>query len=203
MLLTYSCKRARCLQLIVLQNWDASRYTTGAKPGRTNSLELNVENSLISITHSKIGQSMATTQQYAGFLTRFAAALLDGIILAIINSIISFIVAAVLGTVLGGSESAAALAGVLVSLVGFVIGWLYYAFQESSPKQATIGKQALGIVVTDLDNRQISFGKATLRYFAKILSGLILLIGYIMAAFTERKQALHDLLAGTLVVPRR
>jgi uncharacterized RDD family membrane protein YckC len=146
---------------------------------------------------------MATTQQYAGFLARFAAALLDGIILAIINSIISFIVAAVLGTVLGGSESAAALAGVLVSLVGFVIGWLYYAFQESSPKQATIGKQALGIVVTDLDNRQISFGKATLRYFAKILSGLILLIGYIMAAFTERKQALHDLLAGTLVVPRR
>jgi uncharacterized RDD family membrane protein YckC len=59
---------------------------------------------------------------------------------------------------------------------------------------------ALGIRVTDLDGGRISFGRATGRYFGKILSGLILGIGFLMAAFTERKQALHDLLAGTLVV---
>lgn len=143
------------------------------------------------------------TTKYASFWTRFAAALLDGIILAIINSILGFVIGAVLGTILGGSDSTAGVATGVGYLVGTVIGWLYYALQESSPKQATIGKQALGIVVTDLDNRQITFGKATIRYFAKILSGLILLIGYIMAAFTERKQALHDMLAGTLVVTRR
>ncbi|HBK66344.1 MAG TPA: hypothetical protein DD000_23340, partial [Cyanobacteria bacterium UBA11166] len=72
--------------------------------------------------------------------------------------------------------------------------------QESSPKQATIGKQALGIVVTDLNNQPISFVTATIRHFSKILSGIILLIGYLMVLFTEKKQALHDMLAGTLVV---
>jgi uncharacterized RDD family membrane protein YckC len=71
---------------------------------------------------------------------------------------------------------------------------------ESSPKQGTLGKMALGIVVTDMDSRRISFGRATGRYFAKILSGLILGIGFLMVAFTEKKQGLHDILAGTLVV---
>lgn len=71
---------------------------------------------------------------------------------------------------------------------------------ESSAKQATLGKMALGIVVTDLEGARIGFGRATGRYFAKILSGLILGIGFLMAAFTERKQGLHDIIAGTLVV---
>lgn len=75
--------------------------------------------------------------------------------------------------------------------------------QESSPKQATLGKQALGIYVTDLDGNQITFLKATLRYFAKILSTLILFIGYIMVAFTEKRQGLHDMIAGTLVLKRQ
>jgi uncharacterized RDD family membrane protein YckC len=59
---------------------------------------------------------------------------------------------------------------------------------------------ALGLKVTDTEGRQISFARASGRHFAKILSGMILLIGYIMAGFTERKQALHDVIAGTLVV---
>lgn len=126
--------------------------------------------------------------QYASFGKRFLAALLDGVILAIINGLIS----AVLGKNSG-----------LASLVGILIAWLYYAVQESSEKQATLGKQALGIVVTDLEGKRIDFVKATIRYFSKILSTLILMIGYIMAAFTERKQALHDMIAGTLVVNRR
>ena len=126
--------------------------------------------------------------EYASFGKRFLAALLDGVILGVINGLIS----AILGKNSG-----------LASLVGILVAWLYYAIQESSAKQATLGKQALGIVVTDLEGKRIDFVKATIRYFSKILSTLILMIGYIMAAFTERKQALHDMIAGTLVVNRR
>jgi uncharacterized RDD family membrane protein YckC len=71
---------------------------------------------------------------------------------------------------------------------------------ESSAWQGTLGKKALGLTVTDLEGRRISFGRATGRYFAKIISTLILCIGYMMAGFTERKQALHDMIAGTLVL---
>jgi len=74
--------------------------------------------------------------------------------------------------------------------------WLYEAGMESSSKQATLGNMALAVKVTDLHGRRISFAPATGQHFAKILSGMILLIGYIMAGFTERKQALHDMIAG-------
>ena len=80
--------------------------------------------------------------------------------------------------------------------------WLYFALMESSSKQATLGKMALGIIVTDLNGNRLSFGRATGRYFGKIISGAILMIGYIMAGFTEKKQALHDIIAGCLVVNR-
>jgi uncharacterized RDD family membrane protein YckC len=83
-----------------------------------------------------------------------------------------------------------------VSIIG---SWAYYALMESSSMQATLGKKALGMIVTDLEGRRVSLGKATGRFFGKILSGLILGIGYIMIGFTERKQGLHDMLAGTLV----
>jgi uncharacterized RDD family membrane protein YckC len=82
-----------------------------------------------------------------------------------------------------------------------VLQWLYYAWMESSEHQATLGKMALGLIVTDLDDRRVSFARATGRFFAKIISGLIpLAIGYIMAGFTEKKQALHDMIASTLVL---
>ncbi len=86
---------------------------------------------------------------------------------------------------------------------GFVIGvagsWLYEALMESSSRQATLGKMIFQMKVTDLSGSRISFARATGRYFAKWLSGLTLFIGYIIAGFTERKQALHDMVAGTLV----
>jgi uncharacterized RDD family membrane protein YckC len=88
-------------------------------------------------------------------------------------------------------------------LVSVVIDWLYFAFLESSGSQATVGKMACGLVVTDTDGNRISFARATGRYFAKILSALILLIGFIMVAFTEKKQGLHDMIAGTVVVKGR
>ena len=78
--------------------------------------------------------------------------------------------------------------------------WIYEASMESSARQATVGKMALALKVTDLEGRRISFARASGRHFAKYISGMILLIGYIMAGFTERKQALHDMIAGTLVV---
>ena len=72
---------------------------------------------------------------------------------------------------------------------------------ESSARQATYGKSAMSPRVTNLDGQRISFGHATGRFFAKIVSGMIpFAIGFLMAAFTERKQALHDLIAGTLVL---
>lgn len=137
--------------------------------------------------------------RYAGFWTRVAASLLDGIITGIIIILVSFIVGLLIGGVLKSTSGAAATGNFL----SIIIGWLYYALLESSPKQATLGKQALGIYVTDLDGNQITFLKATLRYFAKILSTLILFIGYIMVAFTEKRQGLHDMIAGTLVLKRQ
>lgn len=84
-----------------------------------------------------------------------------------------------------------------------IIGtWLYFALFESSAWQATPGKRALGLFVTDMQGRQISFGRATARFFGKILSSLVLLIGYVMIGFTEKKQGLHDMLADTLVLRR-
>ena len=83
--------------------------------------------------------------------------------------------------------------------LSWVAQWLYFALLEASPWQGTLGKKALGLSVTDLHGNRIGFARATGRYFAKILSGLVLLIGFIMVAFTQRKRGLHDMLAGTLV----
>jgi uncharacterized RDD family membrane protein YckC len=88
-------------------------------------------------------------------------------------------------------------AGILVLVAG---NWLYHTMMESSRHQATIGKMALGIKVTDLNGNRISFARANGRFFGKLLSGAIMNIGYLMAAFTVQKQALHDILAGCLVV---
>ena len=85
----------------------------------------------------------------------------------------------------------------------FFVGlqWLYFAVMESSARQATFGKAAMSLRVTNLEGQRLTFGHATGRFFAKIVSGLIpLAIGYIMAGFTEKKQALHDMIAGTLVL---
>ena len=90
----------------------------------------------------------------------------------------------------------------IISLIGFLLVWLYYAGMESSGMQATLGKRVMGLKVTDVDGDQIGFGTATGRFLGKMISGLILGIGYIMAAFTPKKQALHDMIAGTVIVMR-
>jgi uncharacterized RDD family membrane protein YckC len=85
------------------------------------------------------------------------------------------------------------------ALIAIAVHWLYFALQESSARQATLGKMALGVRVTDGQGNRISFGRATGRHFAKLLSALIIFIGFIMAGFTDRKRALHDMIADTLV----
>ena len=120
---------------------------------------------------------------YAGFWRRFVAALLDGLILLVIETIV-FMVIAVLAS--GASRSAAATIGLVAFVLDFLIGILYYALQESSAKQATLGKRALGIMVTDAHGRRVSFGRALGRTLGKFISGFILLIGYLMAAFTAQ-----------------
>jgi uncharacterized RDD family membrane protein YckC len=87
-----------------------------------------------------------------------------------------------------------------VSLMRFVAWWLYFTLMESSERQATVGKMALGLKVTDMAGERISFARANGRLFGKIVSGLILYIGFMMAGWTERKQALHDIMAETLVL---
>ncbi|NND95165.1 MAG: RDD family protein [Flavobacteriales bacterium] len=124
---------------------------------------------------------------YGSFGARLVASILDGVIVSVINFALLFILTDPTNP------------SPLVSLLNVAIGWLYYAYQTSSEKQATFGKQALGLKVTDLNGERISFGKATGRYFSKIISAIILFIGYLMQPFTEKKQALHDIIAGTLV----
>lgn len=134
---------------------------------------------------------------YSGFWRRVAASLIDSVIL----SVVGFILGMVLGVVMvAGGTSDAEVVELTGNVVGLFLGWLYYALMESSSKQATIGKMVMGIKVTDLEGNQISFARASGRHFGKIISSLILLIGYLMMLWTEKKQTLHDMMAGCLVV---
>lgn len=140
-----------------------------------------------SVTPSySVSAAAAPAVEYAGFWRRFAAYLIDSIIFFVAF----FILFGIVGEEVG-------------NLLSIVVSWLYFALMESSPYQGTLGKQAMGIQVTDLNGNRISFGRATGRHFAKILSAIILLIGYFMAGFTAKKQALHDMIAGCLVTKKR
>ena len=88
----------------------------------------------------------------------------------------------------------------MANILGIILGWVYFASMESSPTQGTLGKMALGIKVTDIEGNKIGFEKALNRCVGKIISTIILLIGFIMIAFTQKKQGLHDMMVGSLVV---
>jgi uncharacterized RDD family membrane protein YckC len=137
---------------------------------------------------------------YAGFWRRFVAAIVDGIVMNVVTFPIGFALG--FGAAMTGKSGAPEAAQIGAAILGAVVGWLYYALMESSSYQATLGKMALGVIVTDVDGNRIGFGRATGRYFGKIISALICYIGFIMAGFTERKQALHDMMVGCLVVTK-
>jgi len=153
------------------------------------------------------------TRSYAGFWLRFVAHLIDGLVTGAV--LCALLVPLVFLTGLGdalrglhpGQEPNPAIILAFVSsiwifvLIGIVGGWLYYAYCESSEWQATPGKKVLNLSVTDINGNRISFARASGRFFAKMISGLIPFgIGYIMAGFTEKKQALHDMIASCLVL---
>ena len=142
---------------------------------------------------------------YAGFWKRFLASFLDGLVGGLGYVVIMLLLMAVGGGFghYEGNQPAAVFFVVLLWIFLLFGSWLYPALMESSKLQATVGKLAVGLKVTDLEGRRISFGRATARYFAHYLSVMTLLIGYIMAAFTQKKQAMHDMVAGTLVLEQR
>jgi uncharacterized RDD family membrane protein YckC len=162
-----------------------------------------------------VGSSVQTRFAYAGFWIRFAAYLLDELILGI-----PFLVVMTAAFFLFGGfrlmvrrslegPPGASFIGMMIGvyvvafLFYFVVRWLYYALMESSPRQATFGKSLVSLSVCDVSGRPLSFGHATGRYFAKIVSGMIPFgIGFIIAGFTEKKQAIHDMIAGTMVLQK-
>jgi uncharacterized RDD family membrane protein YckC len=145
---------------------------------------------------------------YAGFWLRFVAWIIDRIVLQFAGAILTLPLAGSIGirelmrTHPSTPEDLFPLIAAMrrFFLIILVLEWLYYALLESSVWQATLGKKALGLEVTDLGGARISFGRATGRYFARYISFFTLGIGYLMAGFTEKKQALHDMIAGTLVI---
>ncbi len=156
---------------------------------------------------------MVPAVPYAGFWLRFVAYLLDVIIVGIVAVPIVLVLAVATGASAALSsmsndnpQQALAAAGFVIflcSLFIILLGglWLYYALLESSSWQGTVGKKAVGLIVTDLDGRRVTFGRATARFFSRLITGLVpLFIGYILAGITAKKQALHDMIAGTLVL---
>jgi uncharacterized RDD family membrane protein YckC len=152
---------------------------------------------------------VAPTVGYAGFWLRFVAVIIDFIVIYCVRAMIFLpfgIGMGMRGVFHGAQPQTPAdlipffATFIRIAIISTILQWLYFSLMESSAWQATLGKKALGLTVTDLEGRRISFGRATGRYFAKIISSLILFIGYIMAGFTEKKQALHDMIAGTLVL---
>ncbi|MEM0940677.1 MAG: RDD family protein [Bacteroidota bacterium] len=158
------------------------------------------------------------TSNYAGFGIRWVAQIIDIILLSIVNWIV---LTPILGAVGFGVSSAydfdfssmsesdivsslTALMGALVagSIVLYCIRILYGTLMESSKYQATVGKLAVGIKVTGTDGSKLTFVKALLRHIGKIISGIVIFIGYLIALFTEKKQALHDIIAGSIVVKK-
>lgn len=135
-------------------------------------------------------------ENYAGFWIRVGAYLIDFLIMLIPLVIIEFLLGDGMATFNGTSTSFWTTADTLTTILGIA----YFVYFESSPMQATPGKKALGLIVTDTSGNRITPLRALGRYLGKILSSIILLIGFIMVAFTERKQGLHDMLASTLVL---
>lgn len=141
-----------------------------------------------------------TNAVYANFGQRLLAYIID----ALVTGIPLYFLTSLFGLGLDPEALAAGdTSGIFTYYaITLIVPWLYFAFMETSDNQATFGKMALGLKVTDLQGGKISFGKASGRYWGKMISAIILLIGYLMAIWTQKKQALHDIMAGCLVVKK-
>jgi len=144
--------------------------------------------------------------RYGGFWRRFWAFVLDGLIVNIVTVPVGMMLSLPAATMFDSdnitAEQMAAYFSsyAMAAFIGVLVTWLYYSLMESSKWQATLGKLALGLRITGLEGRRIGFGRASGRFFAKMVSALTLGIGYVIQVFTARRQALHDMIAGTLIV---
>jgi uncharacterized RDD family membrane protein YckC len=158
-----------------------------------------------------VAYAAVPTARYGGFWLRFLAHLIDHVILGIVAAPLFFIL--VLPVILRVANDAernqepspemiiAILSSVFIYVVlAFVGQWLYEALLTSSSWQGTVGKRVLQLRVTDETGNRIGFGRATGRFFAKILSSMFFCVGFIMVGLTDRKRGLHDMLASTLVM---
>ena len=134
---------------------------------------------------------------YGGFWIRLVAYIIDAILLSIAMGIVSTVAGVNFFNPDIESYSSSA------NFIYVLVTWLYFALLESSERGATVGKMAMGLRVVTDQGQRLSFLNATGRYFAKIISAIILCIGFIMIAFTDRKRGLHDMIAGTLVIKTR
>jgi uncharacterized RDD family membrane protein YckC len=165
--------------------------------------------------YTPTGAMLIVPSPYAGFWLRLLAYIIDHILLGVIFGVVAMLAIAAIGIgyfrsmVEGLREGNGGFPFALLSdiflavLVICAASWIYHAWMESSQYQATLGKMVLGLIVTDMNDRPITFGRASGRFFARIISNLIPLeLGYIMAGFTEKKQALHDMIASCLVLKK-
>jgi uncharacterized RDD family membrane protein YckC len=185
--------------------------TEGAK--YCSSCGMAVETTATSPAPPVISSPGTRRVEYAGFWRRFVAYIIDRLILGIPTSImaLAFIVPSI-ATLCNRNWHANDLP---IAIASMVAGWiwlglliflgylLYFAWFESSRLQATPGKMVLGIIVTDMNGNRVTFLRALGRNLGKVISHLILNIGFIMAGITQKKQALHDMLADCLVVMKQ
>ena len=143
---------------------------------------------------------------YAGFWLRAMAIGIDILIISSVELVVLLIwgFAMSRSLAIAGPDIGYVISKQMMTLafVPTLFCWLYFAIQESSIRQATLGKRIAGIIVVDMNGQRIGFGKASVRFFARFFSSLIFMLGYFMAAFTKKKQALHDIIAHTLVIRR-
>mgnify|MGYP001595435290 FL=1 len=137
---------------------------------------------------------------HAGFWKRLVAAIIDGFAVMFLAIVFGFFLG--LCVLLVGLDSESKGVELISEIFGALLMPLYFILMEASSTQSTLGKLAMGIFVCDANGNRLTIGRAALRYFSKILSALILGIGFLMAAFTENKQALHDKIANCYVMSK-
>lgn len=143
----------------------------------------------------------------AGFWLRAIALTIDVLVVTMLELAVYLAMSIIMIPLMVLNSASNEMASILGAILGFLswpvsiaISWLYFAIQECSSTQATLGKRALGLRVTDRHGNRLTFARASGRHFARILSNLTLFLGYAMAGFTRNKQALHDIVADTLVM---
>lgn len=151
--------------------------------------------------------SLVSYSEFGSFWERFLAYCIDSAILAFGSIVIGFLGAFFIGFIMAlmgkEIEEMEEFFIVLYYILAFLFCWLYFTIMQSSKLQATVGKKVCKLVVTDLTGSRISFVKANARFWSKFISAAIFGIGYLMAAFTEKHQALHDMIADTVVLKRK